>query len=179
MTPACHSRAQVKRCKMHLRRAVGPAFARHHSLESCDQRKVMLIDPAAYDYSTCSQVERTNLRAGFCEALPTGAQSQSQSDYERRRKLVHLLTPPAHQNFELAKTAVGLQVAHAVAALGKPVANLLYEVPLVLGDVPLEFLARTHDQFRCGGRRGRPQVRDKIGDGEISFMADAGDHRNF
>src|ERR1700751_3130298 len=176
MTPACQPRAQVKRCKMHLRRAVSPAFARHHSLESCDQRKVMLIDPAAYDYSTCSQVERSNLRAGFCEALPTGAQSQSQANYERRRKLVHLLTLPAHQNFELAKTAMGLQVAHAVAALGKPVANLLHEVSLVLGDVPLEFLARTHDQLCCGGRRGRAQVRSKIRNPEIGFMADACNH---
>ena len=74
---------------------------------------------------------------------------------------------------------MGLQIAHAMAALGKPITNLLHQLPLVLGDVPLEFLARTHDQLRCGGRRGRAQIRDKIGDGEISFMADAGDHGNF
>src|SRR5579862_1887546 len=179
MTPARHSCAQIERCKTDLRRAVGPAFARHRSLESCDQRKAMLFDPAAYDHSTRAQVERSNLRARPRDTLPIDTQPQAQADHERRRKFIHLLTPPPHQNFELAKTAMGLQVAHAMATLGKPITNLLHKMPLVLGNVPLEFLARTHDQLRCGGRRGRAQVRDKIGNREIGFVPDTCDHRSF
>src|SRR5579862_4030026 len=139
----------------------------------------MLIDPPANHYRTRAEIKRSELRAGSCEALAAGAKPQSQTDCERRRKFIHLLAPPPHQNFELAKAAMGLEVAHAMAALGKPITNLLHKVPLMLGDMPLEFLTRTHDQLCCGGRRGRAQVRNKIGNREIGFMADAGDHGSF
>ena len=65
-----------------------------------------------------------------------------------------------------------------MAALGKQVAHVVDEMALMFGDVALEFLARADDNFRRGGRSGGAQVRHEIGDGEIGFVADAGDHRN-
>src|ERR1700756_4265642 len=110
----------------------------------------MLVNAATHDDSCSAKIKRPDSRAGFCEALARCAESRAQSNHERRRKLVHLLTPPAHQNFELAKSAMGLKIAYTMAALGKPAANLLHQVPLVLGDMPLKFLARTHDKLRGG-----------------------------
>src|SRR5580704_3051772 len=58
-------------------------------------------------------------------------------------------------------------------------AHLLRDAPGVFGNVPLEFVAGADHDF--GGGRGRrsAQVGDKIGDGEIGFVADAGDDRNY
>ena len=106
-------------------------------------------------------------------------QAQAQADGERVGHFVQLLAAPAQHEVELAEAAMGLQIAHMVAALRKAVAHLLDQVALVLGNVALEFLARLDHDFGCGGRRGRAQIRDKIGDGEIGFVADACDHRNF
>ena len=73
---------------------------------------------------------------------------------------------------------MGFKVADAMAALRKQIAHLLDEMALVFGDVPLEFLARADHDFRGGGRRGRANVGDKIGDGEIGLVAHAGDNGN-
>src|SRR6266481_1998246 len=43
----------------------------------------------------------------------------------------------------------------------------------------IEFAARLHDELGGGGRRGGAHVGDEIGDGEIGFVADSGDYRNF
>ena len=42
----------------------------------------------------------------------------------------------------------------------------------------IEFLARANDNFGGGRRRGRAEVGDEIGDGEVDLMAHAADHRN-
>ena len=80
---------------------------------------------------------------------------------------------PPHQHFELAESAMRLQIAHAMPPLGKQVAHLLHEVALVLGDVAFEFLPRPHHDFCRGRRRGGAHVRHKIGNREIGLVADA------
>src|ERR1700726_2085646 len=179
MTPARHSRMQIERCETHLCDTVRSALSRHHSLERSHERSAMLVNVATYDDSSSAKIKRPNSHTRFGEALPRGAEAQAQSDHERRRKLVHLLTPPAHQHFELAKAAMRLKIAHAMAALGKPVPYQLHQAPLVLGDVPLEFLTRAHAKLRGGRRCGRAQVRDKIGNREIGFVAHTRYHGNF
>ena len=44
-----------------------------------------------------------------------------------------------------------LQIAGTMAQFRKPVAHLLHEVPVTLGEMILEFLARANDNFRGGG----------------------------
>src|ERR1700689_1870027 len=60
----------------------------------------------------------------------------------------------------------------------EPIAHLLHEMPVTLGEMILEFLARANDNFRGGRGCGSADVRDKIRDGEIALVAYAGDHRN-
>ena len=45
-------------------------------------------------------------------------------------------------------------------------------------DVREEFVLAPDDELRGGRRRRRAQVGDEVGDGEIGFVADAGDHRH-
>ncbi len=95
------------------------------------------------------------------------------------RKLVDVLTPLAKQRFELAESAVRLQIAHAMPPLGKQILDVVRELPLVLGDVPLEFLSRAQHNLGGGRRRRRAQIGDKIRNREIRLVADAGDYREF
>src|SRR3984957_13666630 len=63
--------------------------------------------------------------------------------------------------------------------LGEMKTHLLRDAPGVFGNVPLEFVAGADHDFGGGRGRRRAQVGDKIGDGEIGFMADAGDDGNY
>ncbi len=55
---------------------------------------------------------------------------------------------------------------------------MMDQLPLIIGDVALEFLARAQDDLGRGRRSGRAHVRDEIGDREVGFVAHAGDHGN-
>src|SRR5439155_7025696 len=59
------------------------------------------------------------------------------------------------------------------------IAHLFGESAAQFGDVLVKFAARLHDELNGGGRRGGAYIGDKIGDGEISFVADPGDHGDF
>ena len=74
---------------------------------------------------------------------------------------------------------MGLQIADAMLPLGEMKAHLLRDAPGVFGNVPLEFVAGAHHDFGGGRGRRRAQVGDEIGDGEIGFVADAGDDGNY
>src|SRR5690349_22218380 len=67
---------------------------------------------------------------------------------------------------------------NAAAEDENSVAHLLGESAAKIGDVVVEFTAGLHDELGGGGRRGGANVGDEIGDGEIGFVADAGDDRN-
>ena len=72
-----------------------------------------------------------------------------------------------------------LQIAGAMAQFRKPEAHSLHEMPVTLGEMILEFLARANHNFCGGGGRGSADVRDKIRNGEIALVAYTRNHRNF
>jgi hypothetical protein len=55
----------------------------------------------------------------------------------------------------------------------------LDEAPGTLSEVILELLARAHNNFSGSGRSGGADISNKIGNGEIALVANAGDYRNF
>jgi hypothetical protein len=59
------------------------------------------------------------------------------------------------------------------------VTHLLAKSVAQVGDVLIEFAARLHNQFGGGRRGGGADIGDKIGDGEIGFVAYAGNYGNF
>src|SRR5882672_1336349 len=59
------------------------------------------------------------------------------------------------------------------------VANLIAECLAKVGDMLIEFTARLYDKFGGGAGSRSANVRDEVGDGEIGFVADARDDRNF
>jgi len=77
MAPARHAGAQVESGETHLRRRVGAAFAGHLSFECGDEREAVLVDSASYDGGAAAQVEGTDARAGFGEALARGAETEA------------------------------------------------------------------------------------------------------
>src|SRR5580704_3692040 len=80
VAPTRHSRAQIKRRKTHLRRAIAATFAPHQPLEGRDKRPSILIDFPAHHQSASAQIKRANARARLCEALARHAQSQPQTN---------------------------------------------------------------------------------------------------
>ena len=59
------------------------------------------------------------------------------------------MTPP-HERLELPKTAMRLQITHAMPSLGKQIPHLLDKIALVIRDVAFEFVTRAKDNL---GRR--------------------------
>ncbi len=57
------------------------------------------------------------------------------------------------------------------------IAKLLLHAGVEFGEVLIEFAASLNDEFGGGGRSGGAHVGNKIGDGEIGLVADAGDDR--
>ena len=56
--------------------------------------------------------------------------------------------------------------------------HALREAPPVAFEQPREIGGIGHEQFRCGRRRRRAQIRDEIGDREVDLMADRRDDRD-
>src|SRR5580704_1562482 len=90
-----------------------------------------------------------------------------------------MLPATAYQHFQLAEGTVRLQIARAMAQLRKAVAHVMDQAPGMLSDVIFEFLTRAHYNFSgSGGSRGA-DVGNKIRNGEIALVADAGNHGDF
>ena len=90
-----------------------------------------------------------------------------------------MLPATAYQQFELAERAMRLQIARAMAQFRKVVAHLMDQAPGTLSEMIFELLARAQDNFSGSGRGGSADIGNKIRDGEIALVADAGNHRNF
>src|SRR5262249_9643120 len=78
-----------------------------------------------------------------------------------------------------SEPAACAEFVNASAQHKNAIAELVAEGLLQVSDVSIEFAARLNDKFRGSGRSGRADVRNKISDGEIGFVADAGNDRNF
>ena len=95
-----------------------------------------------------------------------------------RSQLVRQLPVAAQQIFQAAKSDVRCQFLQMVPRLQQNVAHPPRNSVLQVGQVPLKFLSRLHDDFRGGRGRGRAHVRHKIGNREIGFVAHAADDRD-
>ncbi len=71
------------------------------------------------------------------------------------------------------------QFGEGLASHEEAVAHGAGEALVQGGGLFFDFLARADDEFGGRGRRGSAQVGDEVGDGEIGFVADGGDHGNF
>src|SRR6266568_5243656 len=67
---------------------------------------------------------------------------------------------------------------NAAAENQDAITHLFGESAAEVGNVFVEFATRLNDELGSGGRRGGADVGDKIGNGEIGFVPDAGDNGN-
>src|SRR5262249_54300973 len=78
-----------------------------------------------------------------------------------------------------AKTAARGKFVNAAAQHENAIAHLIGERGAEFGNMLIEFAARLHDELGRGRRSRSAHVRDKIGDGEIGFVADTGNDGDF
>src|SRR5579872_2165276 len=175
---SAHIGAKVERGETDLRHGKAAVLAGGQAFESGSEGGALLVNATAKDSGAPAQIERADLRAGARKPLLGGGEAQAENYSELRGKLVNALTAPPDQHLKLAEAAMRLQIADMVAALREKIADFLHEAALVLADMALEFLARADHHFRGSGRSGRTKIGDKIRDGEIRFVADAGDYWN-
>src|SRR5215813_660817 len=98
---------------------------------------------------------------------------------EARSHFIGALAPLAKQFERAAETTACTEFVNAAAQNENAIAHLFDKRFAKIVDVLIEFAAGLHDEFRGSGGSGRANVRDKIGDGEIGFVADTGDDGNF
>ena len=97
---------------------------------------------------------------------------------EARGHFVGALALLAEQVKRAAEAATSGQFVNAARGSEQTIADQAGDGFAQVGDVLVELAAGLHDDFGGGGGRGGAHVGDEIGDGEIGFVADAGDNRN-
>src|SRR5690348_926982 len=123
-----------------------------------------------------AKIEGTNAELREREAFARCVETLGKPASQAAGEVIGALALLAEQIERAAKTAAAGEFMHAPAEDKDAVAHLLGEGAAEIGDVLIEFAARLHDDFRGGGRRGSANVGDEIGDGEIGFVANAGDN---
>src|SRR6267154_2264341 len=98
---------------------------------------------------------------------------------EARAEFIGALALLAQEIERSAKAATAGKFVNAAAELQQAVAHQAGERFLQVGDVLVKFAASLHHDLGGSGRSGGANVGDEIGDGEIGFVADAGNYRNF
>src|SRR5262249_20512295 len=125
-----------------------------------------------------TKVKRDDAQMCDGKALARLFQACAQTQSEARSHFIGALALLAEQIERAAETRTRGESVDSAAEHQNSVAHLLGERAAQVGDVLIEFSARLHDEFRGGGRGGSANVSHKIGDGEVGFVADAGDHGN-
>ena len=118
-----------------------------------------------------AQVRGSEAFAGLFEA---GAESAGQAGGE----FVGALALLAQEIERAAEPATASQFVDAAGGFEQAVTHQAGEIVAQVGEVLVEFAAGLQDEFGGGGRGGGAHIGDEIGDGEIGFVADAGDYRD-
>src|SRR5882762_3395896 len=113
------------------------------------------------------------------EAFARLLEACAKAEGEARSHFIGALALLAKEIERTAEAAARGEFVDAAGPFQQPVAEHAGEGFAQVGDVLIELGARLNDELGGGGRRGSANVGDEIGDGEIGFVADAGDHGNF
>src|SRR5256886_10071786 len=106
-------------------------------------------------------------------------EARAKTESEARSHFVGALALLAQKIERTAEAAARTEFMNAAAENEDAITNLIAERLAKVGNMFIEFAARLHDKFGGGAGSGSANVRDKIRDSEIGFVADAGDHGNF
>src|SRR5437667_8485385 len=106
-------------------------------------------------------------------------ESRAKTESEARSHFVGALALLAEKIERAAEAAARTEFMNAAAENEDAITNLIAERLAKVGNMFIEFTACLHDKFRGGAGSGGANVRDEVGDGEIGFVADAGDDGNF
>src|ERR1700683_946861 len=110
----------------------------------------------------------------FAGQFEVGAQPMG----EARSHFVGALALLAEQIERAAETAAGSELVNAATQDQDAISHLFGERSAEFGDLFIEFAPCLDNEFGGSRRRGGAYVGDKVGDGEIGFVADAADDRN-
>src|SRR6266704_2056668 len=105
-------------------------------------------------------------------------EARAQSEGETRSHFIGALALLAEQIERTTDTGAGGKLMNAAAENQDAIAHLFGESAAQFGDVLVKFAARLNHELGGGGGRGSTDIGDKIGDGEIGFVADPGDDGN-
>ncbi len=112
------------------------------------------------------------------EAFARLFEARAQAEREPRCHFIRALALLAEEIEWAAEAAAGGKFVDALAEIEKTVTDEAGERFSQIGDVFIELAAGLDDEFGGGGGRGSANIGDKIRDGEIGFVADAGDDGN-
>ena len=96
--------------------------------------------------------------------------------FQAEAEVVQPLGQPVQQRGHAAFGAAHGQAGEALAGLQQLEARGAVQAVRLLGQVLGNLVLRLGDQLGGGRGRGRAQVGDKIGDGEVGFVTYGGDH---
>lgn len=123
-----------------------------------------------------SKIERDDAFVSDVETLGAQREIGAQGVSDAGGHFVGALALLTEEIERATEAAAGAEFVDTAALDENAVADLIGERLAQVGDVFVEFAARVDDEFGGGGWSGCADIGDKIGDGEIGFVADAGDY---
>src|SRR5260221_10395378 len=103
---------------------------------------------------------------------------RAKAEREARGHFIGTLALLTEEVERAAKTAAGGKLVDSPAKFEQAIADLRGQGFAQVGNMLVEFAARLDDELRRRGWRGSADIGDKISDGEVGFVADAGNYRN-
>jgi|SRR5213593_3890934 len=113
------------------------------------------------------------------EAFARLVEARAETERKPRSHLIGALTLLAEKIERAAEARARGKLVDAAGQFQQAVTDQAGEGFAQVGDMLIEFTAGLDDKLGGGGRSGGADIGDKIRDGEIGFVADAGDDGNF
>ena len=139
----------------------------------------MLFKTQAKGCDLHAKIKRSDAQVGGGETLARLFEAGAKTEGQARSHFISALALLAQEIEGAAEPSARGKLVDMAGEFQQAIADQSSQRFAQVGNVLVKFATGLNDQFR-GGRRGRStDVSDEIGDGEIGFVADAGDHRNF
>jgi hypothetical protein len=138
-----------------------------------------LFEAQAQSCNLHTEIEGDDAEVRGSEAVARMVHVCAETMSEAGGELVRALALLAQKIKRATKATAAREFVDAADKDEDAVTHLLIQSAAKIGDVLIEFAARLHHEL--GGSRGRggADIGDKIGYGEIGFVADAGDYGDF